>query len=101
MSIVKGVFVTPQNPDGVKPTMQGMRTVGRPADPHFAQYTQTVPVKLLHPYRRSWRGSSVYVGTRAPAYLIAWPDGTYHLIENPQSMFHFDDTPTEGVDFTF
>lgn len=101
MSIIKGVFVTAQHPDGVKPVMRGGVTVGPPADPHFRQYTGTVPVTLLRAYRLSWRGERTYLRKGQQVYLLSWPDGTYQLVETPESMFHFDESPTEGVDFRF
>ena len=101
MSIVKGVFATPQSPKGVKSTMVGGLEKGRPADPHFKQYTQSIPVTLLRAYHFNWRGERKTLSKGAQVYLIAWPGGEYHLVENPVSAHHFDDTPTEGVDFTF
>jgi hypothetical protein len=101
MSIVNGVFVTPQRPTGTKPVRQGMLTVGQPADPHFRQYTDAVPVTLLRAYRFSWRGERTYLRKGEQVYLLSWPDGTYRLVESPRSMHHFDESPTEGVDFTF
>lgn len=101
MSIIKGVFTTPQHPDGVKPLVQGMASVGQPADPRFQEYFDAVPVTLLRAYRFSWQGERIYLRKGAQVYLLSWPDATYRLVEAPRSVHHFDTEPTEGVDFTF
>jgi hypothetical protein len=102
MSIIKGVHVTPQHPNGVKPTMLGYGfSTGKPANPHFREYAEVVPVSLLRAYRYGWRGERVYLPKGTQVYLIAWPDATYRLLSKPQSVHHFDETPTEGVDFSF
>lgn len=101
MSIIKGVFWTLQYPGGVKPVMRGTMSIGQPRDPHFQEYGEAVPVTLLRAYRFSRRGERVYLPKGAEVYLLAWPDATYHLVETPQSLHHFDDAPTEGVDFSF
>ena len=102
-SIINGVYVTPQHPTGVRPRRHNGFTPPseHPADPHFVHFTDTVPVTLLRAYRFSWRGERVYLRIGTVVYLMSWPDGTYHLVEDPRSVHHFDDTPTEGVDFRF